>query len=90
MNRRRRLPQTDSLTPRAYRCPACCITARMQIVWPSWVCQVCKAKLVPADLHPRPAEHRNSQHADCDFEIDVPEAEKEAPTNPRNPAENGA
>jgi len=88
MNRRR--PQTDSLTPRAYRCPACCITARMQIVWPSWVCQVCKARLVPADLHPRPAEHRNSQNEDCEIEIDEPEADALAAEDaPANRAENG-
>jgi ribosomal protein L37AE/L43A len=69
MNRRTRLTKSDDLTPQAYRCPACCITAQMLIVWPSWVCQVCKAKLVPADLHPRSSEVNIGRHMQHEAEI---------------------
>jgi ribosomal protein L37AE/L43A len=77
MNRRSRLPKSDNLTPQAYRCPACCITARMLIVWPSWVCQVCKAKLVPADLHPRPGDVNIGRHTQHEAEIFIEIADSE-------------
>jgi hypothetical protein len=41
----------------------------MLIVWPSWVCQVCKAKLVPADLHPRQSDNNIGRHAQQETEI---------------------
>jgi hypothetical protein len=56
----------------------------MLVVWPSWVCQVCKAKLVPADLHPRPSEQRlpgPARHQD-DIEINLPATEPtDSPAN---------
>ena len=50
----------------------------MLVVWPSWVCQVCKAKLVPADLHPRPSEQRMPGPArhETDIEINLPASEQ--------------
>jgi len=87
MNRRRRLPQSDNLTPQAYRCPACCITARMLIVWPSWVCQVCKAKLVPADLHPRPSGEHSLGASPNDVVIELPVGEEDGSPSPSQPRE---
>ena len=39
----------DSLTPRAFRCPACGAHERMEIVWPFWRCSRCHTRLIPAD-----------------------------------------
>jgi hypothetical protein len=60
----------------------------MLVVWPSWVCQVCKAKLVPADLHPRPSEQRLPGPArhETDIVIDLP-ASEQLDSPPSEPAE---
>lgn len=60
----------------------------MQVVWPAWVCQVCRARLVPADLHPRPNDCPVGRPApdETDIVIEMSEDEIVIPAEqPRQP-----